>query len=54
MYEEVRKYLVIYEEAVRHKVMKFLIYEENYIFLFIIVQPTMTDVSMNAVYCTYP
>ncbi len=41
IYEEMRKYLVIYEEAVSHKWlcncsrMNFLIYEENFIFFFI-------------------
>jgi hypothetical protein len=43
IYEEMRKYLPIYEEAVSHiwplqpLLLIFLIYEENFIFLFISV-----------------
>jgi hypothetical protein len=43
IYEEMRQYLVIYEEAVRHiwlsnrSLLDFLIYEENFVFFFISV-----------------
>ncbi len=36
IYEEMRKYLIIYEEAVSH-ILNFLIYEENFVFFFISV-----------------
>ncbi len=41
IYEEIRKYLVIYEEAVSHKwlcnrsLLDFLLYEENFVFFYI-------------------
>jgi hypothetical protein len=43
MYEEMRKYLVVYEEAVSHirlcnrscSLLDFFIYEENFVFFFI-------------------
>ncbi len=42
LYEEMRKYLVIAEEAVSHlcnrSLLDFLIYEENFVFFFISVQ----------------
>ncbi len=42
IYEEMSKYLVIYEEAVSHlwnrSLLDFLIYEENFVFFFISVQ----------------
>jgi hypothetical protein len=34
IHEEMRKYLIIYEEAVSH-ILNFLIYEENFVFFFI-------------------
>jgi hypothetical protein len=49
MYEEMRKYLTIYEKAVVSHIclfncyiMNFLIYEENVIFCFISVEPKKT------------
>ncbi len=44
IYEDMRKYLVIYEEAVSHiwlcnrSLLDFLIYEENFVFFFISVE----------------
>jgi hypothetical protein len=53
IYEEVRKFFPIYEEAVSHIGMTlhpipldFLIYEENFLFFFISVQ-TVTEELMN-------
>ncbi len=48
-YEEMRKYLTTYEEAVNHiwlcnrSHLNFLIYEENFIFFFISAAPEFID-----------
>ncbi len=53
IYEEIRKYLVIYEEAVshiwlcNHTLLDFLIYEENFVFLFISVVLKSLNINMS-------
>ncbi len=55
VYEERRKYLVIYEEAVSHILLcncaipNFLIYEENFLFFFISVLSTKINVVFKGV-----